>query len=126
MDKAVSPGILSASVRGPELDRWPIPDDQVVSGSPQASGRFLWQSDDKRLSNGLWRCTEGSFTWDYTWDETIFFIEGEVTITAEGQGSRTYRDGDMIFVPSGTRSRWDVGKTVRKAFHICSDDPVEL
>ena len=68
MDRAVSPGILSASVRGPELDRWPIPDDQVVSGSPQASGRFLWQSDDKRLSNGLWRCTEGSFTWDYTWD----------------------------------------------------------
>ena len=49
-----------------------------------------------------------------------------MTITAEGQGSRTYRDGDMIFVPSGTRSRWDVGKTVRKAFHICSDDPVEL
>ena len=116
------------TMRGPkaELDPWPIPDEQITSGRPQASGRFLWQSEDKRLGNGIWTCTPGSFTWDYTWDETIYLLEGEVTIT-EGDGkSSTFGAGDLIFVPAGTRTRWEITRTVRKAFHLRSDTPVEL
>ena len=44
------------------LDSWPIPKEQIISGDPQASGRFLWQSEDKRLGNGVWEVTPGSFT----------------------------------------------------------------
>ncbi len=97
-----------------------------MSGDPQASGRFLWQSQDKRLGNGVWRCTPGSFTWDYTWDETIFFVEGEVTITDQEGTSATYRGGDMIFVPTGTNFTWKITRAIHKVFHLHSAMPVEL
>ena len=97
-----------------------------MEGAPQAHGRFLWQSEDRRLGNGLWCCTPGSFDWEYTWDETIYLIEGEVTISDQDGTSRTYRAGDLLFAPSGTSSRWKIAQTVRKAFHIRSDTPVEL
>ena len=97
----------------------------MTSGDPEARGLF-WQSDDKRLGNGVWSCTPGSFNWDYTWDETIYFREGEVTISDQDGNSNTYRGGDMVFVPTGTKAKWEVTKTVEKAFHIRSDTPVEL
>ena len=116
------------TVHGPaaQLDPWPIPKDQVVSGAPQAFGRFLWQSEDKRLGNGVWTCTPGFFTWEYTWEETIYLIEGEVTISDRGGDTKTYRVGDLIFVPAGTKSTWEITQAIRKVFHLRSDTPVEL
>jgi uncharacterized cupin superfamily protein len=108
------------------LDPWPIPESQITGGSPQAAGRFLWQSEDKRLGNGVWTCAPGSFTWEYTWDETIYLLEGEVTIADQDGNSNTYRAGDLFFVPAGTSSSWEVTKAVRKVFHLRSDTPVEL
>ena len=115
-------------VHGPtaQLDPWPIPKDQVVSGAPLAFGRFLWQSEDKRLGNGVWTCTPGSFTWDYTWDETIYLIEGKVTISDQDRDTKMYRAGDLILVPAGTKSTWEISQAIRKVFHLRSDAPVEL
>ena len=109
-----------------ELDSWPIPKEQIISGDPRASGRFLWQSEDKRLGNGVWEVTPGSFTGETTWDETSCIIDGEATITEVGGISRKYRAGDLIFFPVGARFTWDVTKTVRKAFHVNSPTPVEI
>ena len=116
------------TVHAPEarLDPWPLPQEIVTSGDPQAHGRFLWQSEDKRLGNGVWTCTPGSFNWDYTWDETICVLQGEVTITDQEGNASTYAHGDLIFIPSGAKTKWVVTKTVRKAFHLRSDTPVEL
>ena len=109
-----------------ELDPWPISDDLITGGNPVAKGRFMWQSDDKRLGNGVWSCERGSFNWNYTWDETIYFIEGAAIITDQDGNSDTYRAGDFFFVPAGTRTRWEVIEPVRKVFHLRSDTPVEL
>jgi uncharacterized cupin superfamily protein len=124
--QTVASRILSLSAPDAALDPWPLPKEVVTSGDPEARGLFLWQSDDKRLGNGVWSCTPGSFNWDYTWDETIYFREGEVTISDQDGNSNTYRGGDMVFVPTGTKAKWEVTKTVEKAFHIRSDTPVEL
>ena len=124
--ETISSGVQAVHGPSAQLDPWPIPAEQIISGHPQASGRFLWQSEDKRLGNGIWTCTPGAFTWDYTWDETICLLEGEVTITDLERGSNTFRAGDLIFVPDGTRSRWEITQAVRKAFHLRSDTPVEL
>ena len=127
MEKQTVTGrIVSVNAPSTQLDSWPIPKELVVSGDPQAHGLFMWQSDDKRLGSGVWSCTPGSFNWDYTWDETIYLREGEVTITDQDDNRNTYQGGDMIFIPTGTKTRWDVTKTVRKAFHLRSDAPVEL
>ena len=119
-------GIPKVTVADAELDPWTLPDEVITGGNPVAKGRFLWQSDDKRLGNGVWTCEPGSFKWDYTWDETIYFVEGEATITDQDGKSVTYQGGDFFFVPAGTSSTWEVTKSVRKVFHLRSDEPVEL
>ena len=125
-EQTVASGIFTVNAPTAELDPWPLPPEVITEGDPQAHGRFLWQSDDKRLGNGVWTCTPGSFNWDYTWDETIGLVEGEITIADQDGDSRTYGPGDMIFVPVGTKARWTVHKTVRKFFHLRSDTPIEL
>jgi uncharacterized cupin superfamily protein len=115
-------------VHGPDasLDPWPIPADQILSGNPEAKGSILWQSDDKRMLNGIWECAPGSFTWEYTWDETIYLLEGNILIT-DGEGNRTdVSAGDLIFVSAGTKATWEISKHVRKAYHISSETPVEF
>ena len=117
-----------SSIKAPTalLDSWPIPEAQITGGEPQAAGKLLWQSEDKRLGNGVWTCTPGSFTWDYTWDETIYLLEGEVLIADQDGNSETYTAGHLFFVPAGTRARWKVIRAVRKVFHLRSDTPVEI
>ena len=126
MVETASGPISSVNAETASVDPWPLPESQINTGDPQAAGRFLWQSEDKRLGNGVWTCTPGSFTWDYTWDETIYLLEGEVTIADQDGNSHTYGAGDLFYVPTGTRSTWEVTKAVRKVFHLRSDDPVEL
>ena len=109
-----------------DVDPWPIPDELITAGSPEAAGRFMWQSEDKRLGNGVWTCTPGSFTWEYTWDETIYLLEGEITVTDQDGNISTHRAGDLVFVPTGTKLDWVVTKAVRKVFHLRSDTAVEL
>ncbi len=108
------------------LDPWPIPEDQILSGTPNARGTIMWQSDDKRLANGIWECAPCSFTWEYTWDETIYLIEGRIRITDETGSTTEVVPGDLIFVPAGTKSTWVITEHVRKAYHFKSETPVEL
>ena len=126
MVETASGAISSVTAATASLDPWPLPESVITGGDPRAEGRFLWQSEDKRLGNGVWTCAPGSFNWDYTWDETIYLVEGEVTIADQDGNSNTYSAGDLFFVRVGTKSTWEVTKAVRKVFHIRSDAPVEL
>ena len=108
------------------LDPWPIPEDQIISGTPNAMGTIMWQSDDKRLANGIWECDPCSFSWEYTWDETIYLIEGRIRITDETGSTTEVVPGDLIFVPAGTKSTWEITEHVRKAYHFKSETPVEI
>ena len=118
--------IPKVTVADVELDDWTLPDEVITGGNPVAKGKLLWQSDDKRLANGVWSCEPGSFNWEYTWDETIYFVEGEVVITDQDGTSVTCRAGDLFYVPIGTMTHWKVVATVRKVFHFRSDDPVVI
>ncbi len=115
-------------LHGPDasLDPWPIPEDQIRSGTPVARGTIMWQSEDKRLANGIWECSPGSFTWDYTWDETIFLLEGRIRITDETGSTTELGPGDLFFVPTGTKSTWEITEHVRKAYHFKSETPVVI
>ena len=107
------------------LDDWLLPTEIITEGNPLARGKVLWQSEDKRLVNGVWSCEIGSFNWNYTWDETIHLVEGEVTITERGN-SNTYVAGDLIYIPAGTDSYWNIRQPVLKVFHARSDNPIDL
>ncbi|KAK43573.1 DUF861 domain-containing protein [Caballeronia sp. EK] len=96
------------------LEPDPIDPAWVLEGSPVArSGRWS-QSLDTTTTSWVWDCTAGRFNWYFEEDETIYVIEGEVIITAEGQEPRTLRAGHAALFYAGTRSEWHVPRYVRK------------
>jgi uncharacterized cupin superfamily protein len=56
----VPKGVLSPNGLTAALDPWPLAQEQVIDGDPQAAGAMLWQSGDKRSGNGIWECTPGT------------------------------------------------------------------
>jgi uncharacterized cupin superfamily protein len=110
------PPVLRSSVIGAELAPAPIPDADIISGTPESSMAILWRSDDLTLYNGIWECTPGVFTLTHP-GETICCVEGRATITPEDGEPVTIGPGDVAFIPEGTVAHWEVHETVRKAFH---------
>ena len=103
------------------LEPMPIPAEWVIEGDPQASATLLWKSADGKQANGIWECTPGMFNWIHT-DETATLVTGRVTVTPEGGEPIEVSAGDVVFFPEGTKTRWQVHETVRKAFHLHAAD----
>ncbi len=112
----VSTRIVKYPVIDAPVQPAPIPAEDVISGSPESTMAILWQSEDNTLYNGVWHCTPGVFMLSHP-GETICLVEGSATITPEGGEPVTVLPGEVVFIPEGTRARWEVHETVRKAFH---------
>ena len=109
--------IVNQNVSQAKLDAFPVPADWIIEGDPQGSAAILWKSADGRQCNGIWECTPGTFDWIHT-DETAMLVAGRVTVTPEGGEPFEIAAGDVVFFPEGTKTRWQVHETVRKAFHL--------
>lgn len=92
----------------------PIEPSWIEAGAPRARNCVLFHSSDKSAWTMLWDCTAGEFRWRYSFDETIHFVEGSVTITLEGGTPRTFGPGDVIFFPAGAVAHWKVDSYIRK------------
>ncbi|GAB5096685.1 cupin domain-containing protein [Caballeronia sp. LP006] len=92
----------------------PIDPAWILEGNPVARSGQWSQSPDTTTTSWVWDCTAGRFNWYFNADETIYVIEGEVIITAEGQEPRTLREGHAALFYAGTHSEWYVPKYVRK------------
>jgi uncharacterized cupin superfamily protein len=108
--------ILKYSVRASPMGPAPIPEQDIIAGSPESTMAILWRSEDGKLYNGVWHCTPGVFMLTHP-GETICLVEGSATITPEGGEPVTVVPGEVVFIPEGTVARWEVHQTVRKAFH---------
>jgi uncharacterized cupin superfamily protein len=97
-----------------DLQDSPIRAHWIVKGRPQARNRVLFRSTDKSSWTMLWDCSAGEFNWHYSFDETIHFLEGRVTITLEGGAPQTFGPGDVIFFPAGSVAHWQVDQYIRK------------
>jgi uncharacterized cupin superfamily protein len=115
MDQATTT-ILKYPVIDAPVEPAPIPEQDIISGSPESTMAILWRSEDGKLYNGVWHCTPGVFMLTHP-GETICLVEGSCTITPEGGEPVTVVPGEMLFIPEGTVARWEVHETVRKAFH---------
>ncbi|HLH87429.1 MAG TPA: cupin domain-containing protein [Xanthobacteraceae bacterium] len=106
--------IVIVPAAAPELAPAPIPQDWILSGTPEARSRQLAHSRDRASSVMAWSCTAGRFTWQYSVDETVHIIEGEVYVTDENGREHRLGPGDSAFFPAGSRSTWHVPVSVRK------------
>ena len=104
----------------------PIPEDQILEGEATARMWISAQSPDLKVTQGVWDCTAGKFTWNYTWDEFVFVLEGEATVVDEGGESRTFKAGDFANFPAGLSATWHVPEYIKKTFVLRTPEPLEL
>ncbi|MFG3285952.1 cupin domain-containing protein [Streptomyces sp. NPDC048111] len=113
------PGPASFAVRVGDADLEPEPLDpeQIVSGSPEVTGKVLWESADGRQIRGIWQITPGVVT-DTEADELFVVVSGRATVEVEGGDTLEVGPGDACVLRAGDRTTWTVHETLRKAYHI--------
>ncbi|MGW2345484.1 cupin domain-containing protein [Streptomyces sp. NPDC001661] len=118
---ASSPGSFAGSfaVRVPDVDLEPEPLDpaQIVSGTPEVTGKVLWESADGKQLRGIWQITPGVVT-DTEANELFVVVSGRATVAVEGGESLELGPGTAAVLREGDRTTWTVHETLRKAYHI--------
>ncbi|WP_405012036.1 cupin domain-containing protein [Kitasatospora sp. NBC_01539] len=99
------------------LEPEPLDPAQIVSGSPEVTGRVLWTSPDGRELRGLWQITPGVVT-DTEADEMFVVLSGRATIEVEGGPVLEVGPGDAAVLRAGDRTTWTVHETLRKAYAL--------
>jgi len=108
-------GTIIVGSAGGELTPAPIRANWIIDGNPVARNRLLSKSDDGTASSYIWDCTAGRFNWHYDIDETVYILEGSVTIKDNHQPAvHTLTAGDTVFFPAGSSAEWTISRYVRK------------
>ncbi|AKZ59571.1 hypothetical protein SAM23877_6526 [Streptomyces ambofaciens ATCC 23877] len=104
-------------VPGSELEPEPLSPDQIVSGTPEVTGKVVWESADRRQVRGIWQITPGVVT-DTEADEMFVVLSGSATIEVADGPTLTVGPGDLVVLREGDRTTWTVHETLRKAYAI--------
>src|SRR4051812_48039967 len=104
MNQPVS--IAALHVPNAPLQAWPLPQEAIVAGAPEASGAVLSKSVDSRKVRGVWSCTPGTFRWSWNYDETVFMLSGRASVALSDGRVVELKPGDMAFFESGADSVW--------------------
>lgn len=109
-----------------DLEEWPFENPRshyvIVSGTPAASGRLDFLSEDGTARAGVWRCTPGIFECTELGDELQTIVSGHLILSVEGEPAVECVAGDSVFTGKGQRVRWDIRETVTKIFHTSNLD----
>lgn len=100
-----------------ELEPDPLDPSLIVSGSPEVSGKVLWESEDGKIIRGLWQITPGVVT-DTEANEMFVVVSGRATIEVEGGDTIEVGPGDACVLAEGAKTRWTIHETLRKAYVI--------
>jgi uncharacterized cupin superfamily protein len=114
----------SVPVADAKLAPWPLPADWIHDGAPEAEGTVLSRSADSRIIRGVWQCTPGRFSWEFSYDETLVVLSGSATVELDTGETVHLEPGVMAFFGRGHSSTWTIESTLRKAFHADSPEPL--
>ncbi|MFH9553831.1 cupin domain-containing protein [Streptomyces sp. NPDC017435] len=112
-----APGAFVVHIPDADLEPEPLDPGQIVAGSPEVSGKVVWESADGRRVRGIWQITPGVVT-DTEADEMFVVISGSATIEVEGRPALTVGPGDLAVLRERDRTTWTVHETLRKAYEI--------
>lgn len=98
-----------------ELTLEMLPEHEVIEGTGESHVFFGLGSEDGVTGSGLWAVDVGHYFFFFDYEEYVYVLEGEVTVTERGE-SRTLRPGDMALFPIGCRCEWEVTKPLKKFF----------
>lgn len=66
----------------------------------------------------VWDKEVSKFDWYYDAEETCFFLEGKVVVTAKDGRSVRIGKGDLVTFPRGLACVWDIQEAVRKHYNF--------
>ncbi|MGR6467039.1 cupin domain-containing protein [Rhizobium sp. PAMB 3182] len=112
-ESARSP-VVASGLDAFEMKPAPINPDWIIEGNPEARCGFQPESENRAVMTAVWDCTAGTFRWNFSWEETVLILEGEVEVTAEDGTVTVLRQGDVGYFASGTWATWRVENYVRK------------
>jgi uncharacterized cupin superfamily protein len=110
-----TPPPFALAVADVALAPQPLPDEQILAGSPEVSAKELWRSPDGTVSSGIWEHTPGVST-DVEADEVFVVVSGHATIAFEDDRLVEARAGDVVELRAGERTVWTVHETLRKVY----------
>src|ERR1700733_5189030 len=103
------------STTAAEFKSCPIHPSWIREGLPKARIAMLSDgSSDASAFTVMWDCTAGRFDWFYSIDETVYILEGAVTLTLPSGATRHLSEGSTYFFARGTRAQWQIDNYVRK------------
>ena len=80
-----------------------VPDEIIVSGRPQVSGRILSVTEDKRVARVAWRMTRGAVRLtglDPDNSDLMYVLEGGCELRIDGEEPIVVKKGDWIESPT--------------------------
>ncbi len=66
----------------------------------------------------IWSCEVSTFPWHYSEREQCLILEGDVTVTPEGEEPVRFGQGDFVEFPAGMSCTWQVHQSVRKHYRF--------
>nr|WP_232542660.1 cupin domain-containing protein [Streptomyces sp. QHH-9511] len=98
----------SFAVRIPdaELEPEPLAPDQIVSGTPEVTGKVLWESADGTQVRGIWQITPGVVT-DTEANELFVVVSGRATVAVEGGATMEIGAGRRLCAARGRPDHLD-------------------
>jgi hypothetical protein len=99
----------------------------IVEGNPKTRIKVLSDgSTDTTAFTVMWDCTAGRFNWFYSIDETVYILEGSVTLTLPNGEVHRLVAGSTYYFALGTQALWHVEQYVRKVAFCHSPMPAPL
>lgn len=108
--------LKKVKVKQAELEPDPIPEEDVIEGSPLAEVKVLFEDEERDTTAGIWGCSPGRFNWEYEKNETFAIYEGKAIVNLDSGNEIELEPGDTTTIPRGSSVTWNVKKTIRKAF----------
>jgi uncharacterized cupin superfamily protein len=109
-----------------KLEPAPINPSWVIEGKPVARNFLVSKSLDGSGFTYLWDCTAGVFNWYYDIDETVYIVEGSVTIRDDNGKEFQLNVGDHVLFRAGSHAVWRVENYVRKVAFFRQPVPAPL
>lgn len=97
-----------------QLKSAPIRPEWIIQGEPLARNHVLFVSEDRSSLTLFWECTAGVFRWIYDEEETIYVIDGGMTLTYPNGEIKTVGKGDVVYFAAGDTAIWTVESHVQK------------
>jgi len=66
----------------------------------------------------IWEKEVSTFPWTYEDKEICYLLEGDVTVTPDGDEPVRIKQGDLVRFPKGMLCTWDIHEAVRKHYEF--------